>query len=124
MTMKHIITESVFEMRHVTKLDMFVLHFLKEYCAKFECRNCFLVRIVRFQSCLYMPTKSHVTVVQEQCRTFRERTLLLWFYSPSLGLDRFFSFLIVYQSVGFLGRGISPRKVSTCTQNNTDRINT
>jgi hypothetical protein len=32
----------------------------------------------------------------------------LWLYSPLLDLGRFFSFLIHTQSVGLLGRGISP----------------
>jgi hypothetical protein len=34
-------------------------------------------------------------------------SILLWLYSPLLGLGRFFSFLIYTQSVGLLGRGIS-----------------
>jgi hypothetical protein len=32
----------------------------------------------------------------------------LWLYNPLLDLGRFFSFLIYTQSVGLLGRGISP----------------
>jgi hypothetical protein len=34
--------------------------------------------------------------------------LLLWLYSPLFGLGRFSSILIYTQSVGLLGRGISP----------------
>jgi hypothetical protein len=41
-------------------------------------------------------------------------------YSPLLGLDRFFSFLIYIQSVGLLGRGSARRKAATYTQNNTN----
>jgi hypothetical protein len=35
-------------------------------------------------------------------------TILLWLYSLLLGLGRIFNFLIYTQSVGLLGRGISP----------------
>jgi hypothetical protein len=38
-------------------------------------------------------------------------SVCLWFYSPFLELGRYFSFLIYTQSVGFLGRGISPSQV-------------
>jgi hypothetical protein len=34
--------------------------------------------------------------------------ILLWLYSPLLGLGRIFNFLMYTQSVGLLGRGISP----------------
>jgi hypothetical protein len=48
--------------------------------------------------------------------TIRYLSLSVWFYSP-LDLRRFFSFLIYTQSVGLLGRGISPRKAAIYTQN-------
>jgi hypothetical protein len=38
--------------------------------------------------------------------------ILLWLYSPLLGLGRFFSFLNYTRPVGLLGRGISPSQDS------------
>jgi hypothetical protein len=44
-------------------------------------------------------------------------SIYLWIYSP-WDLGRFFSFLIYKQSVGLLGRGISPSQGRTYTQKN------
>jgi hypothetical protein len=46
-------------------------------------------------------------------------SVYLWLYSPCRSWP-LFSFLICTQSVGLLGRGISPSKASTYTQNNTN----
>jgi hypothetical protein len=43
-----------------------------------------------------------------QVRFLSVYLIYLWIYSPSLDLCRYFSFLIYTQSVGLLGRGISP----------------
>jgi hypothetical protein len=49
-------------------------------------------------------------------------SLALWLYSP-LDLGRFFSFLIYTQSVGLLGKGISPSQDRYLHTDNTNTIN-
>jgi hypothetical protein len=51
---------------------------------------------------------SHCSAAQAIFHRLNQLLLLLWFYSPLLDLGCFFSFLIHIQSVGLLGRGISP----------------
>jgi hypothetical protein len=83
--------------------------FLKEYI------NCIPCEFRIFLS--YLPTLERVKY-QINC------TVLLWLYSPSLDLGRFFSFLIYTQSVGLLGRRISSSQGRYLTQTQHKRTQT